>query len=787
MITNYIITAIRNFSRNRFFSVINLLGLSIGITASLLITLYIYNEFNYDKFHDKSDRIYRLDVVFKQQGSETTGMHSTAAMGPDLKREFPEIENMARLSTPKDAYLSYKEKSYSVKGITYADSSFFEVFSFKLNQGEPSKALSEPYSIVLSESTALKIFGDEDPLGNMLKMNNGNTFVVRGIVEDPPANSTIQYGALISFSTLYTYNNIYLSWDGGYGYITYLLLKENTSPEQVYEHLSPFLEDRINEKYRKVGVELDLLFEPLMDLHLFSKATGEGSSLSKLMTFSAVAFLILLIACVNFMNLSTARSAKRAKEAGVRKVLGGTKSSLRWQFLSEALMMSFLATVLALILVEILQPLFNNLIGKQLNLYDSENIVLLVFLFFLTIIIGLISGSYPAFYLSVVKPVKVLKGGWFSPRGKTLFRNVLVVFQFFITIVLIISTIVIYKQIGYLKNADLGFEKDQIIYLPLLSSDAKNNTTVLKNEFSSLPFVNNVGASSAMPGWNFTRNGYFPEGYEEPVMINVVDVDEDFLRTMGVDIIQGTGFSASSEFDDDQYLVNTALAKEFGWKEPLGKEIRRGGSHKIIGVVEDFNFAPLYIKVLPLIITNKPWDGFNYLAINMKMDDPEEHLKQLENKWKQTIPGEPFVYQFLDQQLETVYRNEKNFGKLFLYFSVLAIFIACLGLLGLAAYMVEQRTREIGIRKVFGASEFSVVRLLSWDFSKLVLLANALAWPVAWYFMNNWIARFAYQTKLSPWIFVASGLIAFIIAFITVFYQSSKAANTNPAEVMKYE
>ncbi|MCF8228213.1 MAG: ABC transporter permease [Bacteroidales bacterium] len=787
MIKNYIKTALRNFSRNIMFSLINLVGLAVGLTASIFIFLYVFNEFNHDRFHENSDRIYRTNVIFRQQNSQSMGGTSTAAMGPDLLAEFPEIENMLRFSHPQSAFLAHEGKTHELRQLSYADSSFFDVFTFKLIKGNEKNVLNEPYSLVLSESLAKQIFGDDDPVGEVLRLNNKHGFVVRGIVEDAPSNSTLQYDALASFSTLYTYDDIYLSWDGGYAYTTYILLRENSELSSVYEKLPPFLEKHINHKYKKIGVELDMYFEALEDIHLFTKADGEGSNVAGLITFSAIALMILLIACVNFMNLSTARSAKRSREVGIRKVLGGTRRSLRWQFLTEALIMSFASAVLAMMLVELFLPSFNNIVGKNLSLYSSDNLVLLLGLFLLVILVGILSGSYPAFYLSSVKPVKVLKGGWFSPSGKTLFRNVLVVFQFCITTVLIISTIVIYRQLNHLNKTDLGYEKESIVYFPLLGDHAKESVEVLKNELKAFPFVYAAGATSAMPGWNFTRNGYFPEGYEEPVMINVLDVDEDFLETMDIEIAKGEGFSDVSSLDDDQYLVNQAFVKEFGWKEPIGKEIERNGKHKVIGVVKDFYFAPLYIEVLPLIITNEPWQGFEYLALRMNMNDLQNSLSKIEEKWKSLVPGEPFVYEFMDSWIKKVYQRERNFGKLFLYFSILAILIACLGLLGLAAFMVEQRTREIGIRKVFGASSGNVVRLLSWDFSKLVIISNVIAWPVAWYIMQNWLERFAIRIPLSLWIFLFAGLLAFVLAFITVSYQSLRAANTNPAEVVKYE
>jgi putative ABC transport system permease protein len=787
MIRNYLKTAIRNFKKNYLFSLINLIGMSVGLTVSILILLYVFNELNYDKFHKNADNIYRVNVNMQQKDKEEETSNSTPAMGIDLQLEFAAIKNMVRLSIGEAGFFSYKNKNFNVEEIVYADSTLFDIFSFKVINGNAKQALSEPYSLVLTEKTAKQIFGQQDPIGQSLKLNNKNSFIVRAIVEDPPPNSSLQFDALPSFPTLYTYDNMHMGWNGGYAYTTYILLHKDAKPEQIYANLEPFLDKHINNLYKQFGTSLNFYFDPLTDIHLFSKAEGKNTGLSNIYIFSSIAIFILIIACVNFMNLSTARSSRRAREVGIRKVLGGTRATLRWQFLAEAMIISFAALVVALILVELVQPIFNEIINKDLSLYSKGNLGLLLGLFILILIVGLISGSYPAFYLSSFKPIDVLKGGWISSNSKSFFRNALVIFQFFITIVLVISTIVIYKQLGFIKKQELGYNKEQIVYLPLTSENSRNKIQGLKNEIRGLASVQAVGATSAMPGLGFTKNGYFPEGYNEPVMINVVDVDEDFLDVMQIDLLDGESFSLAGKADDKAYLINEVLVKEMGWQEPMTKTIKRDGEHKIIGIVKDFNFAPLFSNVKPLIITNKPWDGFSYLALRMNMNDLPAGLKSIENIWQKILPNEPFDYHFLSQGLEELYENEKNFGRLFIYFSLLAILIACLGLLGLSTFLVEQRTKEIGVRKVFGAPTSSIILLLSRDFARLIILANIVAWPIAYLIMFSWLQRFAYRTIISWWVFVGAASVVFVLAFLTVFYLSLKAAKANPAYILQNE
>ncbi len=789
MILNYIKTAFRSFLRNYVFSLINIIGLSVGLTASILILLYVYNELNYDTFNKHADRIYRVNTIFVQKDSEELSGVTTGAMGPSLFEEFPEVENFVRFSMSRPGNFRSGEESFKIQKVMYADSSVFDVFTFDILSGNKS-ALTKPFSIVLTSTTAQKIFGDTDPIGKVLEYNNELPLTVMGIVEDLPPNSHLEFEALISFHTLYTFDKVYLNWDGGFGYYTYVLLDKANSSQKLSSKLKPFLHRHINYKYEQVGVELKMVFDPLLDIHLFSDAEDNletRGNLINVYVFSAIAFFILAIACINYMNLSTARSSRRAREVGVRKVLGATSSGIRMQFLSESMIISFFALLLALIFVEVIQPFYNELINQDLSLYSTQNLMLISYLIILTILVGFLSGSYPAFYLSSFKPVHVLKGGWISAKAKAGFRNILVSLQFAISICLIICTLVIYKQLGFVHNKELGFNKENILYIPLESNKSKESLGLLKNEISRIPTVQSVAASTGIPGLGLSRNGYFPEGYEEPMMIYVIAVDESFIETFDLKLIEGQNFSRLTTLDDGDYLVNKSLANEVGWVTPIGREIRRNGKHKVIGMIEDFHFAPLFIKIAPLIITNQPFDGFDYLIIKQNGNNLKSTIHSIEKEWKKVLPMENFNYHFLDHSLDVLYNSERRFGNIFIIFSLLAIFIACLGLLGLSSFLVEQRTREIGVRKVFGSSSASIIRLMNLDFAKRVIIANIFAWPVAWYVMNMWLNNFAFRTALSWWVFPVSGLIVLVIAFITVTYQSFRAANTNPADVIKYE
>ena len=791
MFKNYVIIAFRNLWRNKLYSLINIFGLAIGIALSIMMFLYVYNELTYDNFHEFKDRIYIVELKNDNVNEGTSiSAIATAGIGPSLLEEMPEVENMVRFSNHRPGFFSYNQKNYSVKNIIYSDSSVFDIFSFRLIKGNPKTALTEPFTIVLTEKTAEKIFGNNDPIGKIIKFNNKENLLINGIVENPPENSQIKFNALISFTTLYKMPNMFLGWDGGHSYYTYIKLNQNASIQQLYGKLPSFMEKHINYKYRQFGSVLSLIFEPLEKIHLYSKVSGDlptSGNLNQIYILSGIAIFILLIACINFINLSTAMSIKRAKEVGLRKVVGATKGKIITQFLGESFLLSFISLIIALIIIEIIQPVFNSLVYSNLNLYDQSNITILVGLILITIISGLFAGSFPAFYISGFQPVTILKGGFNTIKGKPVLRKILIFVQFFITSILIVSTITFFLQLNFLKNKDLGFNKGNVILLGLTSETAQKKVDVLKNEFRKIPNVKNVAASTSYPGSGLTRNGYLPEGLENPIMIHVIDVDYDYLSLMDIKIINGRNFSKEFGTDQSAFLINETLAKKLNWENPTGKYISRDGKHKIIGVVKDFHFSPLHYDIEPLIITVHPWDYYYLLSLKVNPGDSEQTLKTIETAWNKIIPNEPFNYRFLDKAIESNYIDIDRTGETFIYFSLIAIILAGLGLFGQAVFNTEQRIKEIGIRKVLGANVKEILIVLTSDIAKIILVANIFAFPLAWYFNYKWLQHFAYHINVSYWVYITTLMISLTIAIITILFQTIKAARTSPLDALKYE
>ncbi len=791
MFKNYLKTAFRNLWRNKLYSLINIFGLAIGMALSIMMFLYVYNELTYDNFHKFKDRIYLVELKDDDVNEGTSiSAIATAGIGPSLIEEMPEVENMVRFSNPESGFFTIDKTNYAVKNIMYSDSSVFDVFSFRLIKGNPNSALIEPFTVVLTEKTARKIFGDTDAIGKILKYNNKNNLLVTGIIENPPENSQLKFNALISFSTLYKMPGHFLGWDGGHRYYTYIKLYPNTSLQQLYDRLPPFMEKHINYKYRQFGSVLSLIFEPLQKIHLYSQVSGDlptNGSLEQIYILSGIALFILLIACINFINLSTARSIKRAKEVGMRKVVGATKGKIITQFLGESFLLSFISLIIALIIMEIIQPIFNLLVFTDLNLYDQSNINILFVLVFITLITGLIAGSFPAFYISGFRPVIILKGSFNTIKGKPVLRKILIFVQFFITSVLIVSTITFFQQLNFLKNKELGFDKDNVIILELTSEIAMKKADVLKNEFSKIPYVSNAASSSNYIGSGLTRNGYLPEGLENPIMIHVIDVDYDYLSLMDIKIVNGRNFSKEFGTDQSAFLINETLAKKLNWENPVGKYISRNGKHKVIGVVKDFHFSPLHFDISPLIITVHPWDYYYLLSLKVKPGDIEQTLKTIEVAWNKIIPNEPFNYRFLDKAIESNYTDIAKTGDTFIYFSLIAIILAGLGLFGQTVFNTEQRTKEIGIRKVFGANVKDILIVLTSDITKTIVVANIFAFPLAWYFNYKWLQHFAYHIEISYWAYVITLVISLLITGITILFQTIKAAHTNPVKALKYE
>ncbi len=790
MFKHFLINTYRQFFTDRFYMIIKITGLAIGVAVSLLVMLYVMNELSFDNFNERKDEIFNV-VVEEHRGDvvENTAV-ATAGIGPSLLEEFPEIENMTRFSTPVEGYFLVGDQSKTIQNVVFADSSVFDIFTFPIIQGNPKFALNEPFTIVLTKSTAFQLFGDEDALGKTLRYNGSQSFKVTAIAEDPPKNSSLQFGALLSFSSLYKMDGYFLDWDGGWSYYTFVTIAESTNHEKFAAKLPAFLEKHINYKYRNFGVELSLHFDPLKNVHLRSSAPGSfetGGDSKKIFIFSAVALFVLLIACINFMNMSTARFAGRTKEVGVRKVLGADRKNLIFQFLGESLAVSFVAVLLAILLAGLFLPDFSEIIGSGLSFFDASLVKLFVILFSMVVVVGILAGSYPAFFMSSFNPIKVIKGNLLSVNKGKGFRNILVVFQFMMATILIIATLTVFRQLNFINHKPLGYQKENVVVLSLQGEASKTSYKILKSELKTLPFVVSAGASSDIPVWGFTSNGYTPEGVDKPIMFHALDVDEDFLKTLDIKVVSGRNFETESQADEKAFLINQKLADHLGWTNPLGKTIFRDGGHKIIGVVGDFHFAQLHQEIEPLLITRQPYGGFNFLSIKISTQNYPEAISEIEKTWVKLFPSEPFIYNFLDQSIRQSYGEEQRFGKLFSYFAGLAILISCLGLFGLASYITQQRRKEIGIRKTFGAGTNIIVWWLAKDFTRLVFLGNLLGWPLAWILMQRWLDNFAYKATLSWWIFAITLILTLIIAVITVAWQSFKAARENPVEALKYE
>jgi len=791
MFSNYLKIALRNLWRNKIYSLINISGLAIGMAAIILILLYIKNEISFDRFHENKDLIYRVNLVSDRPEYMEISSIATAGIGPAMLEDLPEVEQVVRFSHPRAGhYFTHNERNYYLSNVTYTDSSIFDLFSFRLISGNPHHALKEPYSVVLTEKAVKRIFGEADPINRVVKMNDRDLVKVTGVVEDPPPNSQLQFDALVSFTTLYEDPNMYLGFDGGHDYLTYIKIQDHTDIGQLEARFPDFMEKHINYKYREYGILLDLYLEPLTRAHLFSRSDYDletKGSLREIFIYSAIAFFILIIACINFMNLSTAKSIQRAREIGLRRVVGSSRYQIIKQFLGEAVFMSFFSLILALLLVEIIQPVFNELTVNQLSLYHPSNLPYLPLLIIIAFMVGTFAGSYPAFHLSRFQPLKVLKGEFFTMGGRPMLRNILVILQFFISAVLIIITLVLFSQIRFITHKTLGFNKENIVVIPLKSEKAKLDYELLKSEFLKIPDVLKVGVSSEIPGSGLTQNGYTPEGLEDPIMIHALDVGIDYLSLIEVPVIKGSGFNLGVATDKTNYLVNETLVQKVGWDDPIGKTISRDGDHKVIGVVKDFHFAPMSQEIGPLLITMEPWLGYDYLSIKLSGKNNTDAIEKIESVWKEYIPNESFIYSFHDQIVTGAYDGIKKFKSIMLWFSLIAVFIACLGLLGLAMYSAQQKRREICIRKVLGADIRAIVFMLSFRFTRWIILANIISWPMAWYLSKRILEEFAYRTTISIWIFLFTLVISLLIGLTTIIFQSLRAAGTNPVEVLKYE
>jgi len=769
------------------------MGLAVGMTACFLIFLYVRFELSYDSFHTKADRIYRVVADIKTPTEVINAAGPSWAVPPNIKDEFPEVESFVRV-TDDEVLVRKGDKKFQEKNSLWADSSFFHVFDFKLLKGNPQTCLKDQFSIVFSESAAKKYFGKEDPIGQTLLLT-GDAFPakVTGIMKDIPENSQIKADMLLSMTTITQKfaPNIDSQW-GNYGARAFLLLKNNTNATALQAKFPAFLEKRNGTEMKKSQMYPTLFLEPLKDVYLRSTRDGHKTgNITNVYIFSIVAIFILLIACINFINLTTARSAERAKEVGIRKVIGALKRQLSKQFIGESIILCLIAFILTVFFSWLLLPLFNQLAGKTISHSIFENPAYMAALFIAALAIGFLAGIYPALVLSSFKPVTVLKGKFATGTRGILLRKGLVVSQFTISIGLIIATIIVYNQMSYMRNQDLGFSKDQMIVMDTYGDPAKET---FRQSLTGMPNVKSVATSSSVPGGG--NPGAYSEienvkGDLQIANLDLYFVDFDYINQFKIKMVAGRGFSKDFATDTTQAMVlNEAAVKMFGYKSPqqaIGKRFKQWGREgKIIGVAKDFHFRSLQQPIKPLSMRIEP-GGCNLVTANVSAANVAATLNAIENKWKTLIPNRPFSYYFLDEFFDKQYRSEERFGKLFLNFAVLAIFISCLGLLGLASYSTIQRTKEIGIRKVLGASTSNIVNLLSKDFLKLVAVSALIAFPIAWFSMHKWLEDFAYRVGVSWRVFLAAGILATLIALFTISFQAIRAAIANPVKSLRTE
>jgi putative ABC transport system permease protein len=796
---NYLKIALRNLKKHKGYSFINIAGFAISMACCVLIILYIYSELNYDRYHENADRIYRLGTNFDVGKMHAKAAVSNHPIGPTLSRDYPEVLNAARIRPYMPRTLvEYKEKQFFEDKIFYADNSVFDVFSFPMIRGDRKSALATAYSLVITEDAAKKYFVGEDPIGKTLRFNDDSDFTVTGIIKNAPLNSHFTFDMLCSFETLYQDNPEQREkWMGDFNNYTYLLLRDGYDFRELEQKFPQLIDKHMGRILKLLGGKLEFFLQPLTSIHLHSNLEGEisgNSDIAYVYIFAAIALFILLIACINFVNLSTARSAQRAKEVGMRKVLGSYRSQLIKQFLSESITYSFLAFFIALTLVQLALPLFRSLSGTPLSFQFAEIFWLLPYLIGFVFLIGLIAGSYPAFFLSAFRPVRVLKGHSKAGTANSRFRSVLVVVQFAISIILIVGTGVIVNQLHYMREKRLGFDKEHVVVLPIREGSIIKSIESVKEELKGYSGVVSVAASSGIPGHGASRhNAFLPEGFElnESQMIGAISIDEDFIPTLDMEVIAGRNFSPEFVTDNNRSaLINETAAREFGWDDPVGKTITEltgnGITKTVIGVVRDFHIESLRKKIEPLYIENEP-SAFSCISIRIRPRNISGTMDFLRKKWKEFDSSGTFDYAFLDESFDSQYRAEERLSTIFSYFTLFAVFIACLGLFGLASFTAEQRTKEIGIRKVLGASVGDIVILLSKEFTKWVLLANIIAWPVAYYAMNKWLQDFAYRVNMGIWIFILAGVLAVTVALLTVSYQAIKSALSNPVETLRYE
>ena len=798
MLQNYFKTALRHLFRQPQYAILNILGLTIGLASSFLILLYLFHELSFDKYHEKADRIYRVSAAIQEPDNAFRWAQTQTPLANTLKNEFAEVEEYVRFVPNGRTRLELDAINYFEEKVFYVDSTVFDVFSFDFLAGNQKTALNAPNSIVLNKTVADRIFKGANPIGKTLKSDGDQSFQVTGIYQDMPTNSHLIANVMISATTDTTLRRTGAegggSW-GGFGVYNYVLLKENASPKQFESKLGEIIKKYVATIFDELGIKVKYVLIPMTRIHLHSNFENEPEPLGNInyiYIFSAVGIFLLLIACINYMNLATARSARRSLEVGIRKVVGAERSLLIGQFLSESILLSLIALISSILLLLVVIHPINNVLGTNLSISTLLQPNLLLLIIGIVLITGILGGSYPAFYLSAFSPLSVIQGSKGNRGGNKNLRRVLVTLQFAISMFMFVGTTVIYNQMQYVRNKDLGFDKDQVIQFTLNNREQRNKWLVLKNKLEQSPNISNTTTTNSPPGQGVGKNVISietAEGAMDDRGIDISIVDYDFFPTLDIKLVEGRNFSPEFSTDTTQaVIVNEAMVKRMNWAKPIGKRGQLGPDSLppalVIGVVKDFHQTSLYNPIGSLLFIPR----FNNFTVLAKIKgDTKNTIDYIKSSWQELFPTTPFEYTFVDQTFMEQYKTDQLRGQLFLGFSLMTILIACLGLLGLASYTSEQRSKEISIRKILGANTTGLTTLLVKDFVFLVLIAAVPAFALAWYMMNKWLATFQFHINMGIWIFV---LVFFATALVTVFttgFHAWRAATTNPAENLKQE
>jgi len=790
MFKNLLKTTVRYIRKHAGYSLLNVLGLTLGITSALFLIIYVSDELSYDRYHEKADRIYRVSSKITETDDQFTWIVAQIPFGPQAAQDYPEIESFTRFINMPRALYKYEDKEYNEENFYYADSTVFDIFTFKVLSGEVKSAVKDPKKIVLTKTAAARYFGKSDPIGKTLTEGT-NAYEVTGVIEDVPSNSHFRFDAITARNNLPKQIG---NW-GNFGVFTYLLLPQNLDVKAFETKIQGMYDAYMKQIFGPINIKIEYILEPIKRIHLYSTNANEPEptgSITYVYIFGVVAIFLILIAAMNYMNLATARSTRRAREVGLRKVVGSRRSALVMQFLGESVALTLISLIISIILMIVLLPKFNLLAGKSFSPEILYSPVVLISLLGIVLITGIFGGSYPALFLSRFSPVTVLKGEITQGSAGSLFRKILVVIQFSISVAMIVCTLVVFRQLNYLKNKDQGFDQKNVVSLQLNDREMIRKYPLLKQlllDNEDIKYVTSTNTPMGEGSGKLVFNVETDQGMSQRG-INFTVVDHDFVETLGIRIAQGRDFQKDMPSDTlNGVLVNETFVKRMGWSDPIGKKIEAGDENtlraRVVGVIADYHQTGMYNEIESLLLEYREFN--NILYIKLSGNNTEQTISYIESKWKEVFPDQPFAYTYLSERFNRQFEADEKRGLIFTMFTILAILIACLGLFGLASYMVEQRTREVGIRKVFGASEGVVIRLISREFLVLVTISIIIAVPTAYLVMSNWLENYVYRTSVGvPLLLLAAGL-TLVITFITVGYKAYQASVMNPANAIRTE